>query len=128
MLNEISGSKVFSKIDLKWGFRQIELDEESRDITTFVTHKGLYRNKRLMFGISSASAPEKYNRIILDILRGCNGVINIADDIFLHAANDDIHFENCVAVVERLKEVGLTANFEKCEFGMDKLTFFGHDF
>ena len=54
VLHDLNGSTVFSKLDLRWGFHQIELDEESRQITTFVTHRGLYRYKRLMFGITSA--------------------------------------------------------------------------
>ena len=64
-------SKVFSKLDFRWGYHQIELSEESREITTFITHKGLYRCKRLMFGISSA--PEKYQRVSkhCKVSKGC---------------------------------------------------------
>ena len=58
VLHDLNGSTVFSKLDLKRGFHQVELDTESRQITTFITHKGLFRYKRLMFGITSA--PEKY--------------------------------------------------------------------
>ena len=58
VLYDLNGSTIFSKLDLKWGFHQIELEAELREITMFVTHRGLYRYKRLMFGI--ASAPEKY--------------------------------------------------------------------
>ena len=54
LLHDLNGSTVFSKIDLKWGFHQILLSEESRHVTTFVTHRGLYRYKRLMFGVTSA--------------------------------------------------------------------------
>ena len=53
--DKLHGSTIFSKIDLKQGYYQLELDEDSRDITTFVTHKGLFRSKRLNFGISSSS-------------------------------------------------------------------------
>ena len=69
ILYDLNGSTVFSKLDLKWGFHQAELEEESREITTFVNHRGLYRYKRLMFGISSA--PEKYQKVISDVIRGC---------------------------------------------------------
>ena len=72
ILYDLNGSTVFSKLDLRWGFHQIELDEKSREITTFLSHRGLYRYKRLMFGISSA--PEKYQKIISDVLQGCNGL------------------------------------------------------
>ena len=43
----VCSGRVFSKSDLRLGFYQIELDEESRDITTFATHEGLFRYKRL---------------------------------------------------------------------------------
>jgi len=61
VLHDLNGATVFSKLDLHWGFHQIQLDEESRQKTTFVTHIGLCRCKRLMFGITSA--PEKYQKI-----------------------------------------------------------------
>ena len=52
VLYDLKGATVYSKIDLKWGFHQVELEEDSRDITTFVTHRGLYKYRRLMFGIT----------------------------------------------------------------------------
>ncbi len=75
VLYELNGSIVYSKLDLKWGFHQVELEESSRRITTFVTHGGLYRYKRLMFGITSA--PEMYQKIVKDVLIGCKGVANL---------------------------------------------------
>ena len=58
-LNELktilSGANVFSKLDLNQGYNQFELAEESRYITTFATHLGLYRYKRLFFGVNSTS-------------------------------------------------------------------------
>lgn len=57
-LVDINGAKVFSKLNLKWGFHQLELEEASRPVTTFATHTGLYRYKGLMFGVTSA--PEIY--------------------------------------------------------------------
>ena len=46
VLYDLNGSTVFSKLDLKWGFHQIELEAESREITTFVTHRWLFSYKR----------------------------------------------------------------------------------
>ena len=42
------GSKVFSKLDLKWGYYQLELSPQSREFTTFATPDGLFRYKRLL--------------------------------------------------------------------------------
>ena len=81
VLYDLNGSTVFSKLDLKLGFHQVEFETESR-ITTFITHQGLFQYKRLMFGITSA--PEKYQKIVKDVLIGCKGVANIADDLIIH--------------------------------------------
>jgi len=47
VLENLDGSAVFSKLDLRLRFHHIELDKDSRDITTFATHDGLFRYKRL---------------------------------------------------------------------------------
>ena len=75
VVENLNGSAVFSKLDLRLGFHQIELDEESRDITTFATHEGLFRYKRLSFGVNSA--PEKYQQIIRQVVSDIEGVLNI---------------------------------------------------
>ena len=124
VLLDMNQSTVFSKLDLKWGFHQIELAEESRGITTFSTHCGLYRYKRLMFGITSA--PEVYQHIIQQVLQGCEGVQNIADDIIVHGPTVELHDQRLTTVLERLQERGLTLNPEKCEFRIPRITFMGH--
>jgi len=123
LLHQLNGSTMFSKLDLKWGFHQIPLDEESRHVTTFVTHRGLFRYKRLMFGLSSA--PEKYQKIICDVLKRCQGVANIADDVIVYGRNQEEHDRRLFAVLDKLKESGMTLNKRKCEFRMPELTFFG---
>ena len=55
ILAEVVGSKFFSTLDLDQAYHQLELVEESRYITTFSTHIGLRRYKRLFFGVSSTS-------------------------------------------------------------------------
>ena len=111
LLQDLNGSTLFSKIDLKWGFHQILLSQESRHITTFVTHQGLYQYKRLMFGVTSA--PEKYQQVIRDVLRGCGGVANIADDLVVNGKDVEEHDRRLFAVLDRLSEVGLTVNGDK---------------
>jgi len=125
LLHDLNGSTMFSKIDLKWGFHQILLSEDSRHITTFVTHRSLYRYKRLMFGVTSA--PEKYQQIVRDVLRGCPGVVNISDNLIIHGKSVEEHNRCLSAVLDRLSEVGLTVNGETCEFRLSKVTFFGHE-
>ena len=49
VLQSLNQSTVFSKLDLKWGYHQLELHPDSRSITTFITHCGLFQYKHLMF-------------------------------------------------------------------------------
>ena len=125
LLHDLNGSTVFSKVDLKWGFHQILLSEDSRHTTTFVTHRGPYRYKRLRFG--ATSAPEKYQQIIRDVLRGCEGVANIANDLVIRGNGVEEHEKRLLGVLDWLREVGLTLNVNKREFRLSKLTFFGHE-
>lgn len=124
ILYNVNGSEVFSKLDLRSGYHQIELEESSREITTFVTYKGLYRYKRLMFGISSA--PEKYQQVISQVFHDCEGVQNISDDIVIHGRDKAEHDKRLCKALQRIKEKGLTLNQAKCEFSMNKITFMGH--
>ena len=74
-----------------------------------------------MFGVSSA--PEKYQKVISDVIRGCRGVANITDDLIVHGVNLEEHDQNLHAVLQRLRESGLTLNSAKCGFRLHRLTF-----
>ena len=63
------GSRVFSKLDLRQGYLQIPLHPESRNLTAFITHTGLYRYTRMPFGLSSA--PSCFQKIMSTILASC---------------------------------------------------------
>ena len=54
-LQEVSYAKLYSELDLNMAFHQIELHPDSRDITTFAAPDGLYRYKRLLFGVNMAT-------------------------------------------------------------------------
>ena len=85
----MNGSKVLSKLDLKWEYQQLELSPESREITTFATPDGLFRYKRLLSGVCPAS--EQYQHETASALAGTEGVENILDDIVVHGPNTETH-------------------------------------
>ncbi|XP_038106874.1 uncharacterized protein K02A2.6-like [Culex quinquefasciatus] len=116
--------KWFSKIDLNKAFHQVELAEDSREITTFAAHNGYFRYKRLMFGLSCAS--EVFQGIIERMLTGLPGVKAFIDDILVFAATKKEHDEILRAVLDRLKSCGVTINSRKCEFGKNEVVFMGH--
>ena len=105
---------MFSKIDLNKGYHPLELVEESRYITTFVTYQGLFRYKRLCLGINRAS--KIFQWAISDMLTGIKGVNNISDDIIIYSQTEEEHHETVTVVLQRLRDCNITAKEDKCQF------------
>ena len=57
LFSALSGGKYFSKLDMSQAYLQLELENDSKQYVTVSTHKGLFHNNRLPFGVSSASSP-----------------------------------------------------------------------
>ena len=89
-------------------------DEESRELVTINTHKGLYRPTRLPYRVSPATAIFQKN--IEDILRGIPMVVVRVDDILLSGRSDANHIRNLDSVLKRLCDAGLKLKREKCKF------------
>ena len=107
LVADLNRATVFSKLDLSSGYHQLELAPESRCITTFSTHVGLRRYKRLMFGINAA--PEILQNAIEEILTGLPGCKNISDDII--GKTQKKHDENLRGVLKRLQQHGLNNKY-----------------
>ena len=112
IIKALNGATVFSKLDLNQGYNQLELTPESRYITTFSTHLGLRRHTRLNFGVSSAA--EIFQNIICETLAGIPGAINLSDDILVFGKSQEEHDQALEATFKRLRESGLTLNWNKC--------------
>ena len=126
LIVDLNGATVFSTLDLTSGYHQLELAPESRYITTFSTHLGLRRYKRLMFGINSAS--EIFQNAIAEILAGLDGCKNISDDIIVHGKDQKEHDANLRAVLKRLAAQHVRLNKDKCTFSRSQVSFYGHTF
>ncbi len=126
VLSDLSGATTFSALDLNHGYHQLELDESSRFITTFSTHVGVWRYKRLFFGVNSAA--EVFQNAIRLALAGLEGVINVSDDILVWGKSVSEHDRRLNAVLTRLNELGITLNASKCRFRQDRIKFYGFIF
>ena len=124
LMEDMTGACVFSKLDLRAGYHQIELEEESRSVTNFCTHEGVFRYKRLPFGISSAS--EVFQNVLQQLLQGLLGIRNIADDIIVWGKTQEEHERNLEALFRRPNAKGLTLNGDKCEYNQPSLWFCGY--
>ena len=124
ILPELHNAKYFSKIDLKEGYHQIELGEESRHITTFLTHEGCFQSKRLVYGVSSAF--EQFQKVIEQSTAGCPGTRSISDDILIWSSSIEEMAERLDTLFKALDARNLKINPKKCVFGTTKLTFAGY--
>ena len=123
-LAQLTGARLFSKLDTNSGFWQVPLSKESRLLTTFITPYGRFCFNKLPFGI--ASAPEHFQCHMNEILRDLLGVICHVDDILVSGRDKNEHDSRLHAVMKRLEAAGVTLNKEKCQFSCTKIVFLGH--
>ena len=126
LLVKLKGSAVFTKLDLKSAFHQLELDETSRHMTAFQTDTKVKRYTRLIFGANSAA--EELQQALRLVLADIDGSLNIADDILIYAENDTKHDKILQKVLQRLHDKGLTLNLNKCLFCKRSLEYYGYVF
>lgn len=100
----LSGGTVFSKIDLASAYQQVLLDDESKQLLTINTHRGLFVYNRLPFGVSSA--PSIFQRIMENIMKDLDVVVYL-DDLLVTGRTEHEHLLRLQAVLQRLKENGL---------------------
>ena len=117
------GGQRFTKLDLKSAYQQLPLDPESQQFITINTHRGLYRYKKVPFGI--ASSPALFQRTIDIILQGLDHVANIQDDILITGQDDDERIKNLDSVLSRLDHYGLRLQLSKCKFMQTSVTHMG---
>lgn len=124
LLANLRGAKVFSTIDLANAYYQLPLHEDSRDITAFITHEGLFRFCRVPYGL--ASAPSAFQKMMATILQGVPGVQNYLDDLIIYGTTPAEHDRSLDTVLLKLREAGLVLNDTKCRFRQTTLRFLGH--
>lgn len=65
--NKLTGGKTFTELDLSYAYEQMVLDDQSKELLTINTHRGLYRYNRLPYGVSSA--PGIFQRTMESLLK-----------------------------------------------------------
>ena len=124
LFHKLNGGHKFSKLDLAEAYLQIPLDEKSAELAVINTHQGLYKFKRLPFGVSCAPAVfQKFNeQLVGDI----PGVACYQDDIVVTGTSEQKHLNNLQKTMDKLQASGLRLKLEKCQFFQDSITYLGH--
>ncbi|GJW59757.1 putative reverse transcriptase domain-containing protein, partial [Tanacetum coccineum] len=126
LFDQLQGSNVYSKIDLRSGYHQLWVREEDIPKTAFRTRYGHYEFQVMPFGLTNAPAVfmDLMNRVCKPFLD--KFVIVFIDDILIYSKNKKEHEEHLKAILELLKKEELYAKFSKCEFWLPKVQFLGH--
>nr|GEY61133.1 putative reverse transcriptase domain-containing protein [Tanacetum cinerariifolium] len=126
LFDQLQGSSIYSKIDLRSGYHQLRVREKDIPKTAFQTQFGHYEFQVMPFGLTNAPV------VFMDLMnRVCNPnldkfVIIFIDNILIYSKDEKEHEEHLKAILELLKEEKLYAKFSKCEFWILKVHFLGH--
>ena len=115
-LDSLQGSQWFSSLDLKLGYWQDEMDEESKPLTAFTMGPfGFYECERMPFRLPNA--PTTFQRLMENCLRdlSLHWCIICLDDIVIFSKDLASHHERLEAVFWKLEEAGLKLKLSKCE-------------
>lgn len=124
LVSRFRNARFFTSLDIKQAFHQVELSEDCRDVTTFITNWGLYRYKRLLFGINCA--PELFQNLMECILVGCKNTVVFIDDILIHGETEEEHDAAVKHTLHVLGQYGILLNDHKCSFKQREVMFVGH--
>jgi hypothetical protein len=126
LFDQLAGTNIFSKIDLRSGYHQIKIRPCDIPKTTFSTRYGLYEYLIMSFGLTNAPTYVMYlmNSVFMPKLD--KFVMVFIDDILIYSKDEDEHMQHLRIVLQRLQDHQLYAKFSKCEFWLSSVKFLGH--
>jgi hypothetical protein len=126
LFDQLVGTQVFSKIDLRSGYHQIKIRAEDIPKTTFTTRYGLFEYLIMSFGLTNAPAHFMYlmNSVFMPELDKFVAVF--IDDILIYSRSMEEHEEHLLIVLQWLWDHQLYTKFSKCEFWIKEVPFLGH--
>ena len=126
LFDQLQGSRVYSKIDLRSGYHQLRVQESDVPKTAFRTRYGHYEFLVTSFGLTNALAAfmDLMNRAFQPYLD--RFVIVFIEDILVYSGSPEEHSKHLRIVLQTLRERQLYVKLSKCQFWLDRVTFLGH--
>ena len=126
-MESLVGTRYFSTMDLKSGFWQVKMSEESRQYTAFtVGSMGVYKFLRMPYGLCNAPAMFQH------LMQNCLGELNLQfstiylDNVIVYSRMQEDHLTHLQAVLDRFAHHGLKLKPSKCHFFKENITYLGH--
>ena len=126
ILDELAGSRFFTKLDMRSGYHQIRMLPQDEHKTAFKTHQGHYEFKVMPFGLTNTLATFQciMNQLLQPFLR--KFVLVFLDDILIYSATREEHIQHIQEVFETLRTNKLYMKASKCSFAQTSLEYLGH--
>jgi len=126
ILEELSGSKYFTKLDMKSGYHQVRMHPDDEFKMDFKTHQGHYQFRVMPFGLTNAPATFQclMNDVLAPFLR--KFVMVFLDDILIYSPSLSVHLDHLRQVLDKLREHNLYMKKSKCSFAQLQLHYLGH--
>jgi hypothetical protein len=126
LFDQMRGARVFSKIDLRLGYRQMKIRTYDIPKTAFSTRYGSYEFTVMSFGLTNAPSyfMNLMNKVSMEYLD--RFIVVFIDDILIYSKSDSDHEEHLRLVLQKLWDIQLYAKYNKCEFWIDEVPFVGH--
>ena len=124
-LDTLTGSCIFTTLDLLNGYWQVEVRPEDREKTAVCTSEGLFEFNVMPFGL--CNAPATFQRLMDCVLAGLHWQCLVyLDDIIILGRSFSDHLHKLRDVFDRFREAGLKLKPSKCKFGQKEVAFLGH--
>ncbi|GJU12449.1 putative reverse transcriptase domain-containing protein, partial [Tanacetum coccineum] len=126
LFDQLQGSSVYSKIDLRSGYHQLRVRDEDIPKTAFKIRYEHYEFQVMLFGLTNTPV------VFMDLInRVCKPYLDkfvtvFIDDILIYSRNKEEHADHLRIILELLKEEKLYAKFSKCDFWISIVQFLGH--
>ena len=126
-MESMLGTQHFSCMDLKSGFWQVKMAEESQQYTAFtVGSMGVYEFLHMPYGLCKAPATFQC------LMQNCLGELNLTyaliylDDVIVYSKTEEEHLVCLRAMLEQFMEHGLKLKPSKCNFFRTEISYLGH--
>jgi hypothetical protein len=126
LFDSLAGARIFSTLDLRSAYWQVDMAPEAIPKTAFCTSYGLYEFLRLPYGLKNA--PSQFQRIMNQLLSKHLSKICLVylDDVVIFSKTEAEHKQHLTTILDTINQANLTLKLKKCHFGKPQVELLGY--